>query len=161
MKRFRLERAQWVPLPAEPCFDFFSEARNLALITPGWLGFRLIGQEPPELRAGTRIEYRIRWLVFPLRWLTLIRRFEPPRWFVDQQIRGPYRLWVHAHEFEEDAGGTWIRDQVDYALPLGPIGIFVHGAVVRRQLEAIFDYRARRIRELLGGQPPAEKLPVY
>jgi hypothetical protein len=69
------------------------------------------------------------------------------RSFVDVQVKGPYRLWRHTHEFEPADGGTIVRDRVRYALPLGPLGELVAGPLVTRDLEAIFDCRRRRITE--------------
>ena len=67
------------------------------------------------------------------------------RRFVDAQLRGPYRLWHHTHEFEPDgAGGTLMRDTVRYALPYGPLGEIARRLFVARDLAAIFDLRARR-----------------
>lgn len=75
---------------------------------------------------------------------------QPPPRFADQQCRGPYRLWHHLHEFRQVEGGTAIRDLVTYRLPLGPLGRLIHRVLVRRQLEAIFDYRERVMRQLFG-----------
>ena len=53
----------------------------------------------------------------PVRWLTEITEWDPPHRFVDQQIKGPYALWHHTHEFEPDGtGGTVMRDTVRYAI---------------------------------------------
>jgi ligand-binding SRPBCC domain-containing protein len=45
-----------------------------------------------------------------------------------------------------------MRDRVEYELPLGPLGRIAHTLFVRRQLEAIFDFRARAIAELFSGK---------
>ncbi len=101
---------------------------------------------------GALIRYRLRVHRVPVGWLTAIREWDPPHRFVDEQLRGPYALWHHTHTFEpapDGDGGTLMRDVVRYALPLGPLGELARRLVVRRDLEAIFDYRAERIRELL------------
>ena len=82
----------------------------------------------------------------PLRWTTIIEAWEPPHRFVDTQLQGPYRLWHHTHTFKAQMGGTLIRDQVRYRLPLGWLGVVLHRLGIRRDLEAIFDDRARRVR---------------
>jgi uncharacterized protein len=102
------------------------------------------------MRVGTLIEYKLNWHHIPLRWTTRIEVWEPPHKFVDVQLRGPYRLWHHTHAFEAQRGGTLIRDEVRYRLPLFWLGAAVHRLAVRRDLEAIFDERARRVRELLA-----------
>jgi ligand-binding SRPBCC domain-containing protein len=102
------------------------------------------------MRPGTRLHYQIRLRGWPLRWVTEIQTWEPPRAFADVQLRGPYRLWHHTHRFETVNGGTLVRDEVRYALRFGPLGRLAHAWTVRSDLEAIFDYRALRMIELFG-----------
>jgi ligand-binding SRPBCC domain-containing protein len=148
----RLERTQWIPRPLEETFVFFSNASNLELITPKFLNFHIETTGRLEVRAGTLIDYRLRLYGIPLRWRTAIEEFEPMRRFVDVQLRGPYRLWRHTHEFAAENNGTRMTDRVDYQLPLGPLGSIAHSLFVHRTLERIFDYRRQRIEELLGGR---------
>ncbi len=151
-----LKHEQWVPRPIEDVFAFFSEAGNLEAITPPWLEFRLLSPEPIVMRPGTRIHYRIRLHGLPLRWVTEIRSWEPPHEFLDVQLRGPYRFWHHSHRFESMDGGTLVHDVVRYVLPFGPLGLLAQAWIVKSDLEAIFDYRALRMVELLGPRPAHE-----
>lgn len=148
---FVLERTQTVPRPPEAVFPFYADPRNLARITPPWLDFRIVSDGALEMCAGLRIDYRIRPLWVPQRWTSEITVWEPPHRFVDEQRRGPYRRWHHEHTFRAVGDGTEIRDRVTYALPLGVLGRVAHAVFVRRQLEAIFAYRARVVRDLFGG----------
>ncbi|MEO8727205.1 MAG: SRPBCC family protein [Acidobacteriaceae bacterium] len=149
---FKLEREQWVPPPLDEVFAFFADARNLEVLTPPWLRFRIRTPEPIKMSSGTRIEYHINWHGVPLRWKTEIARWEPPFRFEDMQIKGPYRVWHHTHQFKSMMEGTQISDVVHYALPFGIVGRLVHAISVRRNLEQIFDYRRKKIRELFGGE---------
>jgi ligand-binding SRPBCC domain-containing protein len=149
VETFRLEREQHVARPLREVFLFFSRAQNLERITPPWLRFRLVGAPDGDLAAGTLIEYRLRLHRIPLRWVSQIDRWEENRRFVDRQVRGPYRLWLHEHEFSGLGDGTLVRDRVRYALPLGPLG-GIAARLVRRDLDAIFDYRRAAVTRLLG-----------
>ena len=154
MTRFHtLRREQWIPRPPVEVFAFFSDARNLEVITPPWLGFRILTPGPIQIAAGTRIRYRLSLHGLPLGWTTEIRRWQPPHCFVDVQLSGPYRLWHHTHRFEALNGGTRITDVVRYRLPLGIVGRLVHALKVRRDVERIFEHRFMRIEELFGGAP--------
>jgi ligand-binding SRPBCC domain-containing protein len=144
-----LESRVWLPKPRAEVFAFFAEPANLALITPRWLDFRLLGPAP-AFGPFAVFDYRIRWLGLPLRWRTLIREYDPPARFVDVQVRGPYDRWEHRHMFLEEHGGTWVDDRVTYRLPMGPLGHALHGLVVGPQLAAIWAYRRRRIGELIA-----------
>jgi ligand-binding SRPBCC domain-containing protein len=150
MRVHRLERSQLVRAPAGDVFEFFARARNLERITPPWLRFEVLSPEPVEMGLGTLLEYRLRLHAVPLRWLTRIEEWERGSAFVDRQLRGPYRLWRHRHEFEPCPEGTVVRDRVDYALPLGPLGELARLAFVGRDLEGIFDFRREAVRALLG-----------
>lgn len=147
--QYLLERVQVVPRTLAEVFGFYADPRNLARITPRWLGFRILTPDA-AMRAGVQIEYRIHPLGVPQRWVSEITVWEPPHRFVDEQRRGPYRRWHHLHEFRATAGGTEIRDRVSYELPLGPLGSLAHALFVRRQLAAIFAHRERVVRELFG-----------
>ncbi len=143
MSVHRLTHTQSVPRPLAEVFPFFARPGNLARITPPDLGFELRSSDL-DMRTGLEIEYRVRPLFgIPVAWRTRIEQFDPPHRFADIQIEGPYRRWEHTHTFEEIDGGTVIRDDLVYELPLGQLGDVVHGSLVRPRLEAIFRHRAR------------------
>ncbi|MDX1565073.1 MAG: SRPBCC family protein [Phycisphaeraceae bacterium] len=147
----RLFYRQKVPLYLEEVFSFFSDARNLQKITPPQLRFEIITPMPMRLEAGSIIDYRLRLLGVPFRWRTLIRSWDPPHGFVDEQARGPYRLWQHTHRFRSEGNGTVIEDDLLYRLPLEPLGR-LGLPLVRRQLNRIFDYRQQVVaKELAAG----------
>ena len=97
------------------------------------------------MKVGALIDYRLRFRGFPIKWRSEILVWEPPHRFVDSQVRGPYRKWVHEHKFVEREGGTLASDRVDYSV-LG--GSLVNTLLVRRDVERIFTYRRRRLTEI-------------
>ena len=114
-----LRREQRLPGTPDEVFPFFSEATQPRGDHPPWLGFRVLTPDPIEMRPGALIEYRLKLHGLALSWLTRIEEWVPGERFVDAQLAGPYALWHHTHEFEDDgAGGTLMRDTVRYALPL-------------------------------------------
>jgi len=144
------EHTTSVGSPVRDVFAFFSNPNNLARITPAGVGFRIVSAPERSLRQGDRIEYRIRVSGVPLTWVTLITSWDENRSFSDLQEKGPYRRWLHTHSFEEVNGRTVMHDHVDYELPLGFLGRIFGGWFVRRQLDAIFEYREKVIKELFG-----------
>lgn len=155
--RHVLKREQFVPRPRSEVFAFFADAANLERLTPSSLRFEIKTAPPIEMRPGALIDYRIVLFGIGLRWRTLIETFEPEARFVDVQLEGPYRVWRHTHDFIETAGGTLVRDLVEYEVPLGPLGELARVLFVERQLGAIFDFRRESIRKLFVAEsaPPA------
>ncbi len=149
-----IERRQVIPVPLAEAWDYFATPRNLEEMTPPSLSFRIRwgGDEP--MHAGQLIGYRVKVAPFIwVDWLTEITVVEPGRTFVDEQRRGPYRLWHHLHRFTAVDGGTECLDRVTYELPCGPLGAVMHAAWIGRQLAHIFDFRAAHLARRLGPPP--------
>ncbi|MGX6448858.1 SRPBCC family protein, partial [Patulibacter sp. S7RM1-6] len=145
-----LRRTQRLEGTPEQVFPFFAAAGNLDRITPDLLRFRTITPEPIPMGTGTVIQYALRLHGVPLRWTSIIQRWEPPHRFVDVQLRGPFALWHHEHRFAPAPdGGTTMTDVVHHGVGWGPAGALARRLFVRRDLEAIFDHRARAIPALL------------
>ena len=147
MRTFELIREVLLPRPPAEVFPFFADARNLERLTPPWLRFEVLTPGRIEMRRGAAIDYRLRLRGVPVRWRSEITAWEPPFRFVDEQRRGPYRLWIHEHRFEEREGRTLAGDRVRYAVPGGRL---VDRLLVRPDLERIFEYRRDVLRETFG-----------
>ncbi len=141
---------QRIPLPRERLFPFFSDARNLAVITPPRMGFRIRSVKPIVMREGTLIDYTVRVAGVPLRWRTLISHWDPPNEFADEQLRGPYALWHHRHRFTAlGPSETRMDDEVLFRLPLAPLGNLAL-PFVKHELRRIFAYRHAAIQRALA-----------
>lgn len=148
-RHHQLRRTQLIGRPLAEVFDFFADASNLNALTPSFLHFRILTPLPIQLRTGARIDYQLALFGVPLRWRTRITDWQPGERFVDEQESGPYARWRHTHEFEARGGSTLMRDVVDYALPLGPLGAVAHVLFVRRTLDRVFDFRRDAVARLL------------
>lgn len=152
---YTLDVSMFLPLPLERVFAFFADARNLEAITPKALRFKILTPEPLVMKPGLIIDYSIRLRGVPMRWRSEITEYDPPRRFVDEQRRGPYKVWHHEHLFESSVGprgeaGATIRDRVTY-IPRG--GALLHRLFVRPELDRIFAYRQQVIHRLLMATP--------
>jgi len=152
---YRLECEVLVPRRREEVFAFFADCRNLELLTPDELRFRILTPNAHETHEGLRIDYRLSLHGIRFRWQSEIPVWDPPVRFVDVQVRGPYRRWIHEHRFRETDGGTLVSDRVDYDV-LG--GGLVNGWLVAPQLRRIFAYRRERLLEALTA--PSGTAPI-
>ena len=142
MKTYNIKFQQFIDLPINDVFNFFSKPENLSLITPPRLKFDILTPVPIIMKEGQLIDYSLTIIYcLKLRWRTLITDYNQPYKFVDQQIKGPYSLWHHTHEFEEKDGGTLIHDSVTYAVPFGVIGQLLHAVYIKHDIKNIFKYR--------------------
>lgn len=128
-------------------FAFFSDARNLARLSPPWVRIEFLTPMPVTMREGALLDYRVRVRGLPLRWQSRIEVWDPPHRFVDVQTRGPYRMWHHTHSFAAVEGGTLCRDDVRYAVWGGAL---VDRLFVRRDVERIFQYREEQLRVIFA-----------
>ena len=151
MKIREFKSELWLPLPPEKLFPFFADAANLEMLTPPWLNFKIITPTPIAMREGTLIDYRLRVHGVPVRWRTRINVWQPPHRFVDEQLRGPYRQWIHEHTFEPQDGGTLARDVVRYSVPFD---FLTHRWPVRPDVERIFAFRSVKLKDKFGSDKP-------
>lgn len=147
MKIYTLQSEICVPSARNVVFEFFSRADNLQVLTPPWLHFSILSPNPIEMKTGARIRYRLRLHGIPLRWESEIAAWDPPHRFVDEQRSGPYRLWIHEHQFLEHEGGTTVRDTVQYSVAGG---FLVNRVFVTPDLRKIFEFRRQKIAEIFG-----------
>ena len=142
MKTFLFKTQRTIERPLTEVFEFFSDAHNLALITPPQLHFNVLTPAPIEMAVGTLIDYRLKLRGVPIRWQTEITEWNPPDGFVDEQRRGPYRLWRHTHTFDETEDGVVVGDTVKYAVWGNEL---IGRLFVRPDIEKIFAYRSEQL----------------
>ena len=155
MTKHILSSRHHVASDLDTVWEFFSRAENLGRVTPRSVGFD-IHTPNPSTAAGSTIDYTIRPLFgIPVRWRTRIDVVDAPSRFVDVQERGPYRSWVHEHQFTEVGGGVRMDDRVEYEMPFGPLGSLAHRLAVRSQLQHVFEFRANAIDDIFepAGDP--------
>jgi hypothetical protein len=148
MRDRKFESKIWIAAPIEAAFSFFSKAENLDKITPPWLHFQILTSLPVKMGEGTLLDYRLKLHGFPIKWQTKIVEWNPPFHFVDLQLRGPYRKWVHTHKFVGKDNGTVIEDNVTYAVPGFFLEPFINKYFVGPDIIRIFEYRRKQLTEI-------------
>jgi ligand-binding SRPBCC domain-containing protein len=153
MKTYFYNAEQFLPIDIKRAWEFFSDAGNLAVITPPELAFKILTPEKnAEIYEGMLIDYKVNPLFnIPVKWQTEIVKVDKPYSFTDRQLKGPYKLWEHTHQFFEKENGTLMKDSVKYQLPYGVIGELMHSILVHDKIEGIFVYRKQVLNQIFNG----------
>lgn len=143
MATFYYDTEQFLPIDIQTAWNFFSSAKNLAIITPPELHFKILTiPDEKEIFEGMFIEYKLKPLFgIPVYWKTEIAKVEKPKMFMDKQLKGPYKKWEHTHFFDEKENGVLMKDHVEYQLPFGILGTITHTLIVKKKIENIFTFR--------------------
>ena len=145
---------QFLPIDIEKAWDFFSSAKNLALITPPELDFKILTKlDDEEIYAGMIIDYTVKPVLgIPLRWKTEICEVNRPAFFTDKQLKGPYAIWEHTHRYIQKENGILMEDEVKYKLPFGFLGNIAHSLFVKKKIEEIFSFRKTVLEKMFGAE---------
>ena len=147
---FQYNTERFLPIDINKAWDFFSSAKNLALITPSEMDFKILTDlEDKEVYEGMLIDYKVKpMLGIPLLWQTEIYKVNKPNYFSDRQLKGPYSIWEHTHRFIEKENGVLMIDEVRYKVPFGIIGRLAHTIFLRKKVESIFIYREKALNRI-------------
>jgi ligand-binding SRPBCC domain-containing protein len=151
MQPHTIIRKTIIKRPLEEVFQFFSKAENLNLLTPPELSFKILTPLPIKMQAGTLIDYRIKLNGIPFNWRTEISTWKVNECFVDQQLKGPYKIWHHTHSFTAVKEGTLMIDEVKYLSPGWILEPLIEKFFIKKKVEGIFDYRNSKLKEIFPG----------
>jgi len=142
---------QTLPITLEEAWTFFSDPKNLNLLTPPDIHFKILNDVPDKMYQGTMIIYEINvFLNIKFNWATEITMIEPGNYFIDEQRTGPYRIWHHEHHFAKTGGGVLMTDKLYYDIGKSVFGWLAAKLFVHKKVAAIFEYRYKRLEELFG-----------
>jgi len=147
---FRTEHL--LPVSIDRAWDFFSSAKNLALITPPEMDFKILTKlDDKEIHEGMLIDYTVKPVFgIPLNWQTEITYVNRPHSFADRQIKGPYKMWEHTHTFIPKENGVLMKDEIKYQIPLGILGQLAHTIFVKDKVKEIFQFREKALEKIFG-----------
>lgn len=134
--------------PLSEVFEFFSNAENLNKITPPDMQFKILTPLPIIIKKGTLIDYKIKVNGIPFNWQTEISEWEPNKRFIDKQLKGPYRVWIHEHTFEEKDGKTIMNDHVQFLSPGWFLEPIINKLFIEKKVKGIFAYREKILTNL-------------
>lgn len=139
---YQYKTQQWLPIGIGEAWSFFSSPKNLSLITPPDMDFKILSSVGADVYEGMTIDYIVKPLLgISMFWKTEICEVEKEKRFKDRQLKGPYKIWEHTHTFTESNGGVLMIDEINYELPFSFIGNIAHQLFVRKRIQNIFSYR--------------------
>jgi ligand-binding SRPBCC domain-containing protein len=142
------ERSFKVKAPLPEVAAFHDDPASLAAITPPPVRVTIQRFDKP-VRVGSRVIFRLGVGPFGVLWDGAIAEYVAQSYFRDVQNKGPFGAWSHTHSFTAEGAGTRVNDRVEYEPPFGLIGKLLDPFVVRPSLAYMFNYRARKTREIL------------
>ena len=146
-----------IDAPPERCFDL-ARSVEAHLQSTAKTGERVVGGVtsgligPGETVTWEAIHFGVR-----QRLTSRITRFERPRLFVDEMVRGAFRSFVHTHEFVPTERGTLMIDTFDYCSPFGPLGTLVDKLFLERYMRALLSKRAQYLKEAAEAGGPSAR----
>jgi ligand-binding SRPBCC domain-containing protein len=151
--RSRFVKESVIRAAPERVFRFHELPDALARLTPPWERARVIRHARiSEVGSRAVVETRVLGL-FKSRWVARHTAYDPPRLFEDVQESGPFRYWRHRHMVEPHPEGALLRDEIEYAAPLGPLGRLASVFLVAPRLRKVFAYRHAVTREWCEKSP--------
>jgi ligand-binding SRPBCC domain-containing protein len=155
MAVYSIKAIQKIPISVNEAWEFFSNPKNLAKMTPEKLNLKFVNElYGDEMYAGQVMEYKVKPILgIPMYWMTEITHVQSKQFFVDEQRFGPYSMWHHQHHFKTLNGGVEMTDLIHYKIPGWFLGDMANSLFVRKQLKNIFSYRFQKVEELFGKWP--------
>lgn len=146
MSHAKFVREISLPVDADEAFAWHARPGAFERLVPPWQEIAIIDRQG-GVENGARLTFKLHRGPVPVTWVAEHRDVEPGKHFRDVQVEGPFAAWDHCHSFHAEETGSRLRDEIDYALPLGVVGSFVGGGMVEKDLERVFRYRHRMTRD--------------
>ena len=151
MKIYTLHKKQKLPISINDAWTFLCNPANLSKLTPKEMNMKIISGADRPMYAGQILQYSVTPLPgFKTKWVSEITQYEEKKYFVDLQLYGPYAFWHHKHFVHEIDSGVEMEDIIDYKVPFGFLGRWLHPVLVKPKLESIFNYRKEQLEALFG-----------
>ncbi len=144
------ERKLQLPVSAEEAFAWHERPGALDRLIPPWEQVA-VNKRNSGIRDGSIVELSQRLGPLRLKWIAKHHDYRAGRSFRDEQVRGPFVIWEHLHDFRPNGDGHGVlTDHIEYQVPGGLAGRFLGGGYIQRKLEAMFTYRHNTTRDDLA-----------
>ena len=133
----------------ERCFDLARDV-EVHCRTAAFTGERVLppGRTEGLLEFSDEVIFEAVHLGIRQRLTARITELEPPRRFVDEMVRGPFRRLRHVHTFTADGGATLMEDVIQWEAPLGPLGRLADVLFLERHLRWFLTTKQALLKQL-------------
>lgn len=133
--------------PIDSCFDLSRDigfhVRSLAHTNESAIAGRTDGL----IELGETVTWQAKHLGMTQRMTVQITAMDQPTHFRDEQIDGPFKRFIHDHDFAEIGGEvTRMTDRIDFASPYGWLGRAVDEIYLAAYLERLISHRVTAIK---------------
>lgn len=144
----KITRSVNIRAPLEKVFSFYDDPGNLRRITPPNIRISIL-KKPNFLEEGSSIIVRVKRWRFDFTWSAVITKYRRNEIFIDEQQKGPFRVWKHTHLFDDIPTGTKLTDIIEYELPWGILGEVADQIFIRREIQKMLKFRQEKTKEIL------------
>ncbi len=141
------EKKTIMPVSANDLFAWHEREGAFERLTPPWEHIKLKHKDA-SLQVGSETHFKIQKGIFSLSWLARHVKYDPPKEFVDIQVKGPFKKWVHHHKIIPiDKYKSEMQDLLTFQTPLG-----LGKKMALHNIEQMFKYRHTTLRNDLEVQ---------
>jgi ligand-binding SRPBCC domain-containing protein len=153
----RFEVVTHITAPPDQVFNASLEVEVHTASMAGSAEQAVGGVTSGRLKLGETVTWQAHHFGIQWRMTSTISAYDPPGYFVDEQVSGPFKRWHHTHHFEADGGGTVMRDVIDFAAPLGPLGTIAEIVALRRYMPHLIQLRNQHLKTIIETAPTTDK----
>lgn len=137
----RFTKQSTVPFPAEKVFEWHARPGAIERLSPPWDPLEVL-ERLGGIETGATVKMKMKAGNFSYNWFAKHTDYTEGRLFRDEQVRGPFKRWIHTHQFDPvSAGGSQISDTIEYEFPVNPIAAPLFNQLIQKKLSRIFAFR--------------------
>lgn len=134
-----------LPCTIEAAFDLVTRPEGIKKISPPEMGLYFVNA-PEKYELGTKVEFKVQAMGLVREIAHEVTAFDDPNSFIEEQISGPFRHWIHEHVVEaREGGGCVVIDRIQFLPPGGVAGMIMTASKILENLEDGFDYRHEQL----------------
>ena len=144
-----------MPVSAKELFHWHEKQGAFHRLSPPWDQVKVLRQDP-TLKPGAEVHIQMKMGPFPLKWVAKHTEYHPPNEFVDIQLKGPFKKWIHRHRmFELGELTSELEDHITFQTPWS-----LGEGMALKSVERLFNYRHEVLKNDLTVQQTTPSQPL-